>query len=137
MTCLKNSFLSFSISLSLSVSDSEVQLRRDMVFTQSLVGAVCCFSEQFLAVLNQTLSGEGEGQESARRWLDQISSTGLLVHFQSLLSPHLVSVLMLYVALTKAALTHTEMESVTTVLRKDHHPNNMGSSAFLWSKTDQ
>uniref|UniRef100_A0AAR2L0G8 Phosphatidylinositol 3,4,5-trisphosphate-dependent Rac exchanger 2 protein n=1 Tax=Pygocentrus nattereri TaxID=42514 RepID=A0AAR2L0G8_PYGNA len=77
---------------SLSVSDSEVQLRRDMVFTQSLVGAVCCFSEQFLAMLNQTLSGESEGQESARRWLDQISTTGLLIHFQSLLSPHLVSV---------------------------------------------
>ncbi|XP_036413863.1 phosphatidylinositol 3,4,5-trisphosphate-dependent Rac exchanger 2 protein [Colossoma macropomum] len=73
----------------LQYSDSEVQLRRDMVFTQSLVGAVCCFSEQFLAMLNQTLSGESEGQESARRWLDQISSTGLLIHFQSLLSPHL------------------------------------------------
>uniref|UniRef100_A0AAR2KCL7 Phosphatidylinositol 3,4,5-trisphosphate-dependent Rac exchanger 2 protein n=1 Tax=Pygocentrus nattereri TaxID=42514 RepID=A0AAR2KCL7_PYGNA len=68
-----------------------VQLRRDMVFTQSLVGAVCCFSEQFLAMLNQTLSGESEGQESARRWLDQISTTGLLIHFQSLLSPHLVN----------------------------------------------
>uniref|UniRef100_A0A3B4CPD1 Phosphatidylinositol 3,4,5-trisphosphate-dependent Rac exchanger 2 protein n=1 Tax=Pygocentrus nattereri TaxID=42514 RepID=A0A3B4CPD1_PYGNA len=73
----------------LQYSDSEVQLRRDMVFTQSLVGAVCCFSEQFLAMLNQTLSGESEGQESARRWLDQISTTGLLIHFQSLLSPHL------------------------------------------------
>uniref|UniRef100_A0A8B9LTI8 Phosphatidylinositol-3,4,5-trisphosphate-dependent Rac exchange factor 2 n=1 Tax=Astyanax mexicanus TaxID=7994 RepID=A0A8B9LTI8_ASTMX len=71
------------------LQDSELQLRRDMVFTQSLVGAVCCFSEQFLAVLNQTLSGESEGQESARRWLDQISSTGLLLHFQSLLSPNL------------------------------------------------
>uniref|UniRef100_A0AAR2K4G3 Phosphatidylinositol 3,4,5-trisphosphate-dependent Rac exchanger 2 protein n=1 Tax=Pygocentrus nattereri TaxID=42514 RepID=A0AAR2K4G3_PYGNA len=71
------------------LQDSEVQLRRDMVFTQSLVGAVCCFSEQFLAMLNQTLSGESEGQESARRWLDQISTTGLLIHFQSLLSPHL------------------------------------------------
>uniref|UniRef100_A0AAR2LYB6 Phosphatidylinositol 3,4,5-trisphosphate-dependent Rac exchanger 2 protein n=1 Tax=Pygocentrus nattereri TaxID=42514 RepID=A0AAR2LYB6_PYGNA len=101
---------------SLSVSDSEVQLRRDMVFTQSLVGAVCCFSEQFLAMLNQTLSGESEGQESARRWLDQISTTGLLIHFQSLLSPHLVSVLMLYIALIIASLTHTEMESVTVVL---------------------
>ncbi|KAG9283290.1 phosphatidylinositol 3,4,5-trisphosphate-dependent Rac exchanger 2 protein [Astyanax mexicanus] len=73
----------------LQYADSELQLRRDMVFTQSLVGAVCCFSEQFLAVLNQTLSGESEGQESARRWLDQISSTGLLLHFQSLLSPNL------------------------------------------------
>uniref|UniRef100_A0A672ZX24 Phosphatidylinositol 3,4,5-trisphosphate-dependent Rac exchanger 2 protein n=1 Tax=Sphaeramia orbicularis TaxID=375764 RepID=A0A672ZX24_9TELE len=62
-----------------------IQLRRDMVFCQSLVAAVCAFSEHLLAVLNQ------EAQEASRRWLDQISSAGLLFHFQSLLSPNLVS----------------------------------------------
>uniref|UniRef100_A0A8C1JVH3 Phosphatidylinositol-3,4,5-trisphosphate-dependent Rac exchange factor 2 n=1 Tax=Cyprinus carpio TaxID=7962 RepID=A0A8C1JVH3_CYPCA len=74
-----------------SPSDSEIQLRRDMVFSQSLVAAVCSFSEQLLAVLNQALSVESESQEASRRWLEQISSAGLLLHFQSLLSPNLVS----------------------------------------------
>uniref|UniRef100_A0A8C1JWE0 Phosphatidylinositol-3,4,5-trisphosphate-dependent Rac exchange factor 2 n=1 Tax=Cyprinus carpio TaxID=7962 RepID=A0A8C1JWE0_CYPCA len=69
--------------------DSEIQLRRDMVFSQSLVAAVCSFSEQLLAVLNQALSVESESQEASRRWLEQISSAGLLLHFQSLLSPNL------------------------------------------------
>lgn len=32
-----------------------------------------------------------EAQEASRRWLEQISSAGLLFHFQSLLSPNLVS----------------------------------------------
>lgn len=61
-----------------------------MVFSQSLVGAVCSFAEHLLAVLNRVLGGESEAQES-RRWLEQISHTGLLLHFQSLLSPNLVS----------------------------------------------
>ncbi|KAL1248711.1 hypothetical protein QQF64_022029, partial [Cirrhinus molitorella] len=73
----------------LQYTDSEIQLRRDMVFSQSLVAAVCSFSEQLLAVLNQALSAESESQEASRRWLEQISSAGLLLHFQSLLSPNL------------------------------------------------
>uniref|UniRef100_A0A7N5ZS98 Phosphatidylinositol 3,4,5-trisphosphate-dependent Rac exchanger 2 protein n=1 Tax=Anabas testudineus TaxID=64144 RepID=A0A7N5ZS98_ANATE len=64
---------------------SHIQLRRDMVFCQSLVAAVCAFSEHLLAVLNQ------EAQEASSRWLEQIASAGLLFHFQSLLSPNLVS----------------------------------------------
>uniref|UniRef100_A0A4W6DYZ4 Phosphatidylinositol-3,4,5-trisphosphate dependent Rac exchange factor 2 n=1 Tax=Lates calcarifer TaxID=8187 RepID=A0A4W6DYZ4_LATCA len=66
--------------------DSEIQLRRDMVFCQSLVAAVCAFSEHLLAVLNQDFQ---EAQEASRRWLEQIASAGLLFHFQSLLSPNL------------------------------------------------
>uniref|UniRef100_A0A3Q3A2E4 Phosphatidylinositol 3,4,5-trisphosphate-dependent Rac exchanger 2 protein n=1 Tax=Kryptolebias marmoratus TaxID=37003 RepID=A0A3Q3A2E4_KRYMA len=66
--------------------DSEIQLRRDMVFCQSLVAAVCAFSEHLLAVLNQELQ---EAQEASHRWLEQIESAGLLFHFQSLLSPNL------------------------------------------------
>lgn len=62
-----------------------------MVFSQSLVGAVCSFAEHLLAVLNLVLAGESDAQESCR-WLEQISHTGLLLHFQSLLSPNLVSV---------------------------------------------
>uniref|UniRef100_A0A8C9YID1 Phosphatidylinositol 3,4,5-trisphosphate-dependent Rac exchanger 2 protein n=1 Tax=Sander lucioperca TaxID=283035 RepID=A0A8C9YID1_SANLU len=72
--------------------DSEIQLRRDMVFCQSLVAAVCAFSEHLLAVLNQDSSDPQdlqEAQEASRRWLEQIASAGLLFHFQSLLSPNL------------------------------------------------
>lgn len=32
-----------------------------------------------------------EAQEASRRWLEQIATAGLLFHFQSLLSPNLVS----------------------------------------------
>ncbi|KAF3835874.1 hypothetical protein F7725_028432 [Dissostichus mawsoni] len=70
-----------------------------MVFCQSLVAAVCAFSEHLLAVLNQFHSvgldseqdpqDQQEVQEAGRRWLDQISSAGLMLHFQSLLSPNL------------------------------------------------
>ncbi|CAG00668.1 unnamed protein product [Tetraodon nigroviridis] len=70
----------------LQYTDSEVQLRRDMVLSQSLVAAVCAFSEHLLAVLNQDLQ---EAREAGRRWLEQIASAGLLLHFQSLLSPNL------------------------------------------------
>lgn len=86
----------------LQYTDSEIQLRRDMVFCQSLVGAVCAFSEHLLAVLKQFHTSEREcdidnpdpqdlqeAQETSHRWLEQISSAGLLLHFQSLLSPNL------------------------------------------------
>uniref|UniRef100_A0A8C4RZ26 Phosphatidylinositol 3,4,5-trisphosphate-dependent Rac exchanger 2 protein n=1 Tax=Erpetoichthys calabaricus TaxID=27687 RepID=A0A8C4RZ26_ERPCA len=75
----------------LEYTDSEIQLRRDMVFCQSLVATVCTFSEHLLAVLNHTSSvikeEESETQEANRRWLEQIANAGLLLHFQSLLSP--------------------------------------------------
>ncbi|KAF7213927.1 5-trisphosphate-dependent Rac exchange factor 2 [Nothobranchius furzeri] len=86
----------------LQYSDSEIQLRRDMVFCQSLVAAVCAFSEHLLSVLNQFYNvGKEldqdfpdcqelqEAQEASRRWLEQIACAGLLFHFQSLLSPNL------------------------------------------------
>ncbi|TDG97257.1 hypothetical protein EPR50_G00224110 [Perca flavescens] len=86
----------------LQYTDSEIQLRRDMVFCQSLVAAVCAFSEHLLAVLNQfhNVGRESdqdssdpqdlqEAQEASHRWLEQIASAGLLFHFQSLLSPNL------------------------------------------------
>uniref|UniRef100_A0AAX7V0M6 Phosphatidylinositol 3,4,5-trisphosphate-dependent Rac exchanger 2 protein n=1 Tax=Astatotilapia calliptera TaxID=8154 RepID=A0AAX7V0M6_ASTCA len=74
------------------LQDSEIQLRRDMVFCQSLVASVCAFSEHLLAVLNQEIPDSQdlqEAQEASRRWLEQIASAGLLFHFQSLLSPNL------------------------------------------------
>uniref|UniRef100_A0A672U802 Phosphatidylinositol 3,4,5-trisphosphate-dependent Rac exchanger 2 protein n=1 Tax=Strigops habroptila TaxID=2489341 RepID=A0A672U802_STRHB len=75
------------------LQDSEIQLRRDMVFCQSLVATVCAFSEQLMVALNQMFDNnkeyEMETLEASRRWLEQIASAGLLLHFQSLLSPNL------------------------------------------------
>uniref|UniRef100_A0A8D3BTW5 Phosphatidylinositol-3,4,5-trisphosphate dependent Rac exchange factor 2 n=1 Tax=Scophthalmus maximus TaxID=52904 RepID=A0A8D3BTW5_SCOMX len=83
------------------LQDSEIQLRRDMVFCQSLVAAVCAFTEHMLKIRHtcrcklftsfcfsdpQDLQ---EAQEASCRWLEQIASAGLLFHFQSLLSPNL------------------------------------------------
>lgn len=77
-------------------SDSEIQLRRDMVFCQSLVATVCAFSEQLMAALNQMFDNskecEMETQEASRRWLEQISDAGVLLYFQSLLSPNMVRI---------------------------------------------
>nr|XP_014343831.1 PREDICTED: phosphatidylinositol 3,4,5-trisphosphate-dependent Rac exchanger 2 protein [Latimeria chalumnae] len=77
----------------LEYADSEIQLRRDMVFCQCLVASVCAFSEQLLAALNQMYNTskeyEVETQEASKRWLEQIANAGVLLHFQSLLSPNL------------------------------------------------
>lgn len=76
------------------LTDSETQLRRDMVFCQSLVATVCAFSEQLMAALNQMFDNSKDNEmdtgEASRRWLDQIANAGVLFHFQSLLSPNLV-----------------------------------------------
>uniref|UniRef100_A0A8C8SIL1 Phosphatidylinositol 3,4,5-trisphosphate-dependent Rac exchanger 2 protein n=1 Tax=Pelusios castaneus TaxID=367368 RepID=A0A8C8SIL1_9SAUR len=75
------------------LQDSEIQLRRDMVFCQSLVATVCAFSEQLMAALNQMFGNskeyEMDTREASRRWLEQIANAGVLLHFQSLLSPNL------------------------------------------------
>lgn len=100
-TCLRNWFYSLRCFSKLSLcslgshADSEPQLRRDMVFCQSLVATVCAFSEQLMAALNQMFDNSKENEmetwEASRRWLDQIANAGVLFHFQSLLSPNLVS----------------------------------------------
>ncbi|CAM5095795.1 unnamed protein product [Natator depressus] len=75
----------------LKCTDTELQLRRDVIFCQSLVAAVCTFSEQLLAALNYRYNNNGEYEESSRdasrKWLEQIAATGVLLHYQSLLSP--------------------------------------------------
>ncbi|NWI12825.1 PREX2 protein, partial [Crypturellus soui] len=77
----------------LPFTDSEIQLRRDMVFCQSLVATVCAFSEQLMVALSQMFDNnkeyEMETLEASRRWLEQIANAGVLLHFQSLLSPNL------------------------------------------------
>lgn len=81
----------FSVLLSPSLADTELQLRRDSIFCQSLVAAICTFSEQLLAALNYRYNNNGEYEESSRdasrKWLEQIAATGVLLNYQSLLSP--------------------------------------------------
>lgn len=71
--------------------DTELQLRRDAVFCQALVAAVCTFSEQLLAALSFRYNNNGEYEDSSRdasrKWLEQVAATGVLLHCQSLLSP--------------------------------------------------
>lgn len=71
--------------------DTELQLRRDTIFCQALVAAVCTFSEQLLAALSYRYNNNGEYEESSRdasrKWLEQVAATGVLLHCQSLLSP--------------------------------------------------
>ncbi|XP_030068178.1 phosphatidylinositol 3,4,5-trisphosphate-dependent Rac exchanger 1 protein isoform X2 [Microcaecilia unicolor] len=75
----------------LKCTDTELQLRRDVIFCQSLVAAVCTFSEQLMAALDYRYNNNGEYEENSRdasrKWLEQISATGVLLNYQSLLSP--------------------------------------------------
>ncbi|XP_057385281.1 phosphatidylinositol 3,4,5-trisphosphate-dependent Rac exchanger 1 protein isoform X4 [Balaenoptera acutorostrata] len=75
----------------LKCTDTELQLRRDSIFCQALVAAVCTFSEQLLAALSYRYNNNGEYEESSRdasrKWLEQVAATGVLLHCQSLLSP--------------------------------------------------
>ncbi|XP_060086815.1 phosphatidylinositol 3,4,5-trisphosphate-dependent Rac exchanger 1 protein isoform X2 [Heteronotia binoei] len=75
----------------LKCTDTDLQLRRDAIFCQSLVAAVCTFSEQLLGALNYRYNNNGEYEENSReaskKWLEQIAATGVLLNYQSLLSP--------------------------------------------------
>ncbi|XP_047395732.1 phosphatidylinositol 3,4,5-trisphosphate-dependent Rac exchanger 1 protein [Sciurus carolinensis] len=75
----------------LKCTDTELQLRRDALFCQALVAAVCTFSEQLMAALSYRYNNNGEYEESSRdasrKWLEQVAATGVLLHCQSLLAP--------------------------------------------------
>ncbi|XP_063002021.1 phosphatidylinositol 3,4,5-trisphosphate-dependent Rac exchanger 1 protein isoform X1 [Elgaria multicarinata webbii] len=75
----------------LKCTDTDLQLRRDVIFCQALVAAICTFSEQLLGALNYRYNNNGEYEESSReaskKWLEQIAATGVLLNYQSLLSP--------------------------------------------------
>ncbi|XP_054994912.1 phosphatidylinositol 3,4,5-trisphosphate-dependent Rac exchanger 1 protein [Sorex araneus] len=79
----------------LKCTDTELQLRRDSIFCQALVAAVCAVSEQLLAALSYRYNNSGEYGESSRdasrKWLEQVAATGVLLHCQSLLAPAAVS----------------------------------------------
>ncbi|KAJ3586876.1 hypothetical protein NHX12_013268 [Muraenolepis orangiensis] len=80
-------------SLQRFVDDTSLQLRRDVIFCQAAGAAVLTLAEQLLAALRARYNNAGEYQEdskeTSRKWLDQISAIGVLLHFQSSLAPHL------------------------------------------------
>uniref|UniRef100_W5JY16 Phosphatidylinositol-3,4,5-trisphosphate dependent Rac exchange factor 1 n=1 Tax=Astyanax mexicanus TaxID=7994 RepID=W5JY16_ASTMX len=76
----------------LKCTDTDLQLRRDVIFCQALVGALCALAEQLIWALNMRFNNNGEyeddSKEVSRKWLEQISAIGVLFNFQSTLSPH-------------------------------------------------
>ncbi|KAM9830582.1 phosphatidylinositol 3,4,5-trisphosphate-dependent Rac exchanger 1 protein isoform 1-T1 [Syngnathus typhle] len=76
----------------LKCTDTALQLRRDVIFCQAATAAVCTLAEQLLAALRCRFNNAGEYQEdskeTSRKWLEQISAIGVLVHLQSTLAPH-------------------------------------------------
>ncbi|KAG9462310.1 hypothetical protein GDO78_014405 [Eleutherodactylus coqui] len=97
----------------LRCTDTELQVRRDVIFCQTLVAAICTFTEQLMAALNYRYNNNGEYEESSqdasRKWLEQIAVTGVLLSYQSLLSP---SVKEERVALEDIKATLRELEDV-------------------------
>ncbi|XP_053546062.1 phosphatidylinositol 3,4,5-trisphosphate-dependent Rac exchanger 1 protein [Bombina bombina] len=75
----------------LKCTDTELQVRRDVIFCQTLVAAICTFTEQLMAALNYRYNNNGEydenSRDASRKWLEQIAVTGVLLNYQSLLSP--------------------------------------------------
>lgn len=96
-TCNEDSRTLTSKLLLLSIlpqPDTSLQLRRDVIFCQAATGALCTLAEQLLAALRLRFNNAGEyqedGKETSRKWLEQISVIGVLLHFQSTLAPHSV-----------------------------------------------
>uniref|UniRef100_A0A673B9S4 Phosphatidylinositol 3,4,5-trisphosphate-dependent Rac exchanger 1 protein n=1 Tax=Sphaeramia orbicularis TaxID=375764 RepID=A0A673B9S4_9TELE len=106
----------------LKCTDTSLQLRRDVIFCQAVTGALCTLAEQLLAALRLRFNNAGEYQEdskeTSRKWLEQISVIGVLLHFQSTLAPHLVSIKVERTMLedTKAALL--DLDKVTVFFRQ-------------------
>ncbi|KAK0143831.1 Phosphatidylinositol 3,4,5-trisphosphate-dependent Rac exchanger 1 protein [Merluccius polli] len=77
----------------LKCTDTSLQLRRDVIFCQAAGAAVLTLAEQLLAALRLRYNNAGEYQEdskeTSRKWLEQVSVIGVLLHFQSSLAPHL------------------------------------------------
>ncbi|KAM6976673.1 phosphatidylinositol 3,4,5-trisphosphate-dependent Rac exchanger 1 protein [Aplochiton taeniatus] len=77
----------------LKCTDTSLQLRRDVIFCQVAAGAFCTLAEQLLAALRARYNNAGEYQEdskeTSRKWLEQASAIGVLLHFQATLAPHL------------------------------------------------
>ncbi|XP_061656791.1 phosphatidylinositol 3,4,5-trisphosphate-dependent Rac exchanger 1 protein isoform X1 [Syngnathoides biaculeatus] len=103
----------------LKCTDTSLQLRRDVIFCQATTAALCTLAEQLLAALQCRFNNAGEYQEdskeTSRKWLEQISAIGVLLHLQSTLAPH-VKEERTMLEDTKAALS--DLDKVTVFFRQ-------------------
>uniref|UniRef100_A0A665VAN2 Phosphatidylinositol-3,4,5-trisphosphate-dependent Rac exchange factor 1 n=1 Tax=Echeneis naucrates TaxID=173247 RepID=A0A665VAN2_ECHNA len=103
----------------LKCTDTSLQLRRDVIFCQAATSALCTLAEQLLAAFRSRFNNAGEyqedGKETSRKWLEQISAIGVLLHFQSMLAPH-VKEERTMLEDTKAALL--DLDKVTVFFRQ-------------------
>uniref|UniRef100_A0A3B4ZFS3 Phosphatidylinositol 3,4,5-trisphosphate-dependent Rac exchanger 1 protein n=1 Tax=Stegastes partitus TaxID=144197 RepID=A0A3B4ZFS3_9TELE len=103
----------------LKCTDTSLQLRRDVIFCQAATGALCTLAEQLLMALRSRFNNTGEYQEdskeTSRKWLEQISVIGVLLHFQSTLASH-VKEERTMLEDTKAALL--DLDKVTVFFRQ-------------------
>uniref|UniRef100_A0AAX7TYA0 Phosphatidylinositol-3,4,5-trisphosphate-dependent Rac exchange factor 1 n=1 Tax=Astatotilapia calliptera TaxID=8154 RepID=A0AAX7TYA0_ASTCA len=103
----------------LKCTDTSLQLRRDVIFCQAATAALCTLAEQVLTALRSRFNNAGEyqedGKETSRKWLEQISAIGILLHFQSTLAPHLKEERTMLED-TKAALS--DLDKVTVFFRQ-------------------
>ncbi|XP_043566293.1 phosphatidylinositol 3,4,5-trisphosphate-dependent Rac exchanger 1 protein [Chiloscyllium plagiosum] len=117
----------------LHCTDLELQLRRDVLFCQSLVAAICSFSEQLLAALNHRYNNNGEyeeeSKEASKKWLEQIAVTGVLLNFQSLLSPS-VKDERIMLEDTKVALS--DLDNVTFYFRQLEHEYPVANNSITY-----
>uniref|UniRef100_A0A8C9VUK0 Phosphatidylinositol 3,4,5-trisphosphate-dependent Rac exchanger 1 protein n=1 Tax=Scleropages formosus TaxID=113540 RepID=A0A8C9VUK0_SCLFO len=94
-------------------TDTDLQLRRDVIFCQSVLGALCTLTEQLLAALSSRYNNcgeyEEESKEVSKKWLEQIAAIGVLFNFQSMLSLHMERTML---EDTKAALLDLDKVSV-------------------------
>ncbi|XP_067904360.1 phosphatidylinositol 3,4,5-trisphosphate-dependent Rac exchanger 1 protein isoform X2 [Heterodontus francisci] len=117
----------------LHCTDLDLQLRRDVLFCQSLVAAICTFSEQLLAALNHRYNNNGEyeeeSKEASKKWLEQIAVTGVLLNFQSLLSPN-VKDERIMLEDTKVALS--DLDNVTFYFRQLEHEYPVANNSITY-----
>uniref|UniRef100_A0A4W3IL86 Phosphatidylinositol-3,4,5-trisphosphate dependent Rac exchange factor 1 n=1 Tax=Callorhinchus milii TaxID=7868 RepID=A0A4W3IL86_CALMI len=111
----------------------ELQLRRDVLFCQSLVAAICTFSEQLLAALNHRYNNNGEyeeeSKEASKNWLEQIAATGVLLNFQALLSPNVRDE---HTMLEDAKVTLSDLDNVTFYFRQLEHEYPVANSPITY-----
>ncbi|XP_026871807.2 phosphatidylinositol 3,4,5-trisphosphate-dependent Rac exchanger 1 protein [Electrophorus electricus] len=107
----------------LKCTDTELQLRRDVVFCQALVGALCTLAEQLVCALSLRFNNNGEYEDDSKevscKWLEQLSNVGVLFNYQSALSPHVREELTMLEDM-KAALEDLEKVSVLFRPLEDH-----------------